>query len=69
MAKGKVTKVSVNYGVTVNSGVKFEFIRLDFGAEREIEEGEDPIKLMHNLKNRLKLEVNKAVNIEINGPA
>ena len=63
----KVTEVAVNYGVTVNSGIKYEFIRLDFQAKRQICEGEDPIDLMHKLHRRLKVEVNKAVDMEING--
>ena len=64
---GKVTEVTASYGVTVNSGIKFEFIRLDFAARRQIAEGEDAIKMLHKLKQRLKVEVDKAVNIEIGG--
>lgn len=63
----KVTAITVNYGETVNSGVKYEFIRIDFSATRTICEGEDPIQMMHKLRRRLKLEVHKAIGEELRG--
>jgi len=58
----KRTKVSASYGVTRATHIKFEFIRLDMGAEAEVEEGEDPNVARRKLLLELKAEVEDAVD-------
>lgn len=58
----KRTKVTVNYGVTRATHIKFEFIRLDMGAEIEVDEGDDPDLVRRHALLELKQEVEDAAD-------
>lgn len=60
IALSKVTKVSASYGVTRGTGVRFEFIRLDMGAEADVLETEDPQVVRRKLLVDLKRDVDEA---------
>ena len=50
----KIEKVKVNYGKTVSSGVKFEFIRLDVGVEASIDSSDETGNVIRTLKKQCK---------------
>ena len=58
--------ITVNYGVTVNTGVKFEFLRLDYAIEAVIQDDESPQEVFKRLREGLREEVKAAVKEELN---
>ena len=57
--------ITVNYGVTVNTGVKFEFLRLDYAIEAVIQDDESPQEVFKRLREGLREEVKAAVTAEL----
>ncbi len=61
----KIEKVKVNFGRTVGSGIKFEFIRMDVSMESAVLEGEDPNKIARMLKRECKTACDGMIGKEL----
>jgi hypothetical protein len=62
----KIKEVTVNYGVTRGTAVKFEFVRLDYAVTASVDEGEQASEVASQLRRRLRALVENGVTEEIN---
>lgn len=61
----KVTEVYVQLGRTVNTGVKFEFLRMDAGERITLGQGEDAKVVAHAARERLSKRVKQMIKKEL----
>lgn len=60
----KIKNVKVSFGTTNNMG-NYESLRLEFGAEAEVQEGEVPEEVIDHLRGNLRAHMNSAIQEEI----